>query len=160
MTLFGLYCLGLVVAPLVAFLLKRTLLRGETPAFVMEMPLYKMPSLRLIVRRSFDSGWMFVKRAGTLILATMIVVWACSIFPAAGVRRKIEARRDGSRTTWKKPGKAGKARTTRQRKRIRNSPTLRKMKVLKEEDKKSTNCAASGRAKASGPGGQIHRAGV
>jgi ferrous iron transport protein B len=81
LTLFGLYCIGLVVAPLVAFLLKRTLLRGETPAFVMEMPLYKLPSLRLIVRRSFDSGWMFVKRAGTLILATMIVVWALLYFP-------------------------------------------------------------------------------
>jgi ferrous iron transport protein B len=91
LTLFALYCLGLVVAPLVAFMLKSTLLRGETPAFVMEMPLYKVPSIRLIVRRSFDSGWMFIKRAGTLILATMIVVWALLYFPNG---QEYEARID------------------------------------------------------------------
>ena len=73
--------LGLVVAPLVALLLKRTLLRGETPAFVMEMPLYKWPSLRTVLRRMFDSGWAFVCRAGTLILASMVLVWALLYFP-------------------------------------------------------------------------------
>ena len=35
-----------------------------------------------LLRRVFDSGWMFVNRAGTLILATMILVWACCISPA------------------------------------------------------------------------------
>ena len=84
LTLFGLYSIGLVVAPLMAFLLKQTLLRGQTPVFVMEMPLYKVPSLRLIWWRSLDSGWMFVRRAGTLILASMIVVWALLYFPSTG----------------------------------------------------------------------------
>ena len=84
LTLFGLYALGIVVAPLVAFLLKRTLLRGETPVFVMEMPLYKWPSARAVLRRMADSGWMFVRRAGTLILAAMIVVWARVVLPARG----------------------------------------------------------------------------
>ncbi len=82
LTLFGMYCIGLVLAPLIAFLLKRTLLRGETPVFVMEMPLYKTPSLRLIVRRAVEASWMFVRRAGTLILASMIVVWALLYFPS------------------------------------------------------------------------------
>lgn len=81
LVIFAMYCLGLVVAPLVAFFLKSTLLRGETPAFVMEMPLYKVPALRLVVRRSVESGWMFVRRAGTLILASMILVWALLYFP-------------------------------------------------------------------------------
>jgi ferrous iron transport protein B len=82
LTLFAMYAIGLVVAPLVALVLKRTLLRGETPVFVMEMPLYKAPSFRLVCRRMFDSGWMFVRRAGTLILASMIVVWALLYFPS------------------------------------------------------------------------------
>jgi ferrous iron transport protein B len=81
LVLFTMYMVGLVVAPLVAFLLKRTLLRGEPPVFVMEMPLYKWPSLRTVLRRMTDSGWMFVRRAGTLILAAMIVVWALLYFP-------------------------------------------------------------------------------
>jgi ferrous iron transport protein B len=82
LTLFGLYMIGLVLAPVMAFILKRTLLRGDAPIFVMEMPLYKRPSLRIIFRRAFDSGWMFVRRAGTLILASMVVIWALLYFPS------------------------------------------------------------------------------
>jgi ferrous iron transport protein B len=83
LTMFAMYSLGLVLAPLVALLLKRTLLRGETPLFVMEMPLYKRPSLRTVCRRMTDSSWAFLRRAGTLILATMIVVWALTYFPCS-----------------------------------------------------------------------------
>lgn len=79
--LFGLYLLGLVIAPLVAWTLKRTLLRGETPIFVMEMPAFKVPQIRAILRRMIDAGWAFIYRAGTMILATMILVWACLYFP-------------------------------------------------------------------------------
>jgi ferrous iron transport protein B len=81
--MFALYALGLVLAPLVALLLKRTLLRGDAPVFVMEMPAYKWPSLRQLLRRMFDSGWAFVRRAGTLILASMILVWALLYFPSS-----------------------------------------------------------------------------
>jgi len=81
LTLFAMYTIGLVLAPLVALCLKRTLLRGETPVFVMEMPLYKWPSLRTVVQRMTGAGWMFTRRAGTLILATMILVWALLYFP-------------------------------------------------------------------------------
>jgi ferrous iron transport protein B len=82
MTLFCLYLIGLVVAPLVALALKRTLLRGETPAFVLEMPMYKWPSLRTVGHRMNEAGWLFLRRAGSLILATMIVIWALLTFPA------------------------------------------------------------------------------
>lgn len=82
MVIFSMYAIGLIAAPLVAFALKRTLLKGETPAFVMEMPLYKAPSPWLVLRRSLEAGWMFVRRAGTIILASMIVVWALLYFPA------------------------------------------------------------------------------
>jgi ferrous iron transport protein B len=80
--LFAMYSIGLVVAPLVALALKRSLLRGETPAFVLEMPLYKWPSFRTVGHRVIESGWMFTRRAGTVILATMILVWALLYFPA------------------------------------------------------------------------------
>jgi ferrous iron transport protein B len=81
LTMFAMYAIGLIVAPLVALTLKRTFLRGETPVFVMEMPLYKVPSVRIVVRRMVDSGWAFLYRAGTLILASMILVWAVLYFP-------------------------------------------------------------------------------
>ena len=82
-TMFCMYAIGLVTAPLVALLLKRTLLRGETPVFVMEMPLYKWPAVRTVLTRVKDAGWAFLRRAGTLILAAMIVVWALLYFPRA-----------------------------------------------------------------------------
>ena len=81
--LFGMYMVGLVAAPLVALALKRTLLRGETPIFVMEMPAFKVPQLGTVLRRMFDAGWAFVYRAGTLILASMILIWAALYFPTA-----------------------------------------------------------------------------
>ncbi len=82
-TMFAMYAIGLVVAPLMALALKSTLLRGETPAFVMEMPLYKWPSWRNVLQRMTGSVGMFLRRAGTLILASMIVVWALLYFPAS-----------------------------------------------------------------------------
>lgn len=81
LTMFIMYLIGPAVAAAVALVLKRTLLRGETPVFVMEMPVYKWPSLRTVLRRIYDAGWAFVRRAGTIILATMVLVWALLNFP-------------------------------------------------------------------------------
>jgi ferrous iron transport protein B len=93
LVMFLMYMIGFVTAPLVALLLKRSVLRGETPAFVMEMPLYKWPMARTVLRRMLDSGWAFVRRAGTLILASMILVWALLYFPATDSSgRSYEAR--------------------------------------------------------------------
>ncbi len=79
--LFGMYMLGLIVAPLVALTLKRTLLRGATPIFVMEMPSFKCPQAKTVIRRMIDAGWAFVYRAGTFIFASMILIWALLYFP-------------------------------------------------------------------------------
>jgi ferrous iron transport protein B len=81
LVLFGLYMIGFTVAPLVALLLKRTLLRGETPVFVMELPAYRRPKLGAVLRRMLEAGWAFIRRAGTIILAAMILVWALLYFP-------------------------------------------------------------------------------
>lgn len=76
MTFFGAF-----VAIPVAWLLKKTLFRGETPPFVMELPSYKWPSPRIVLLRVYDSARAFVVRAGTLIFATSILIWAASYFP-------------------------------------------------------------------------------
>jgi ferrous iron transport protein B len=82
LAMFAMYGIGLLVAPAVALLLKRTLLRGETPVFVMEMPMYKLPAWRTVLRRMTDSAWAFLRRAGTFILASMVLVWALLYFPS------------------------------------------------------------------------------
>lgn len=81
LALFSMYMIGFTIAPLVALALKRTLLRGATPVFVMELPAYKRPTLRGVLRRMWDAGFAFVARAGKIILATMVLVWAALYFP-------------------------------------------------------------------------------
>jgi ferrous iron transport protein B len=96
LVLFAMSSLGAIVAVPCAWLLKKTFFRGETPPFVMELPSYKLPSPRVVLHRAYDRGKAFVTRAGTLIFATSIVVWAAGYFPANHserdtVVRQIEA---------------------------------------------------------------------
>lgn len=81
LAIFAMYLLGLLAAPLVALALKRTLLRGATPVFVLEMPAYQWPSWQLVIQRMFERGRAFVQRAGTVILASMVLIWALLYFP-------------------------------------------------------------------------------
>ena len=81
LVLFAMSCLGLIVAVPSAWLLKRTFFKGEASAFVMELPDYRLPSPFLVLRRVYESSLAFVMRAGTLIFATTILVWAAGYFP-------------------------------------------------------------------------------
>ncbi len=80
--LFVMTFFGAAVAVPIAWLFKKTLFKGETPPFVMELPSYKIPSPRIVLHRVFDRATAFVMRAGTLILATSIVIWSASYFPS------------------------------------------------------------------------------
>lgn len=95
--MFSMYLVGILAAVVVAFTLKRTLLRGPTPPFVLELPTYKMPSPRTVIYRMLDRGWAFVKNAGTLIVAVSIIVWAALYYPhdAAVVEAPYAAQRIG-----------------------------------------------------------------
>ncbi len=81
LVLFAMYSIGIIVAIGIAWLLKKTLLRGETPPFVLELPSYKMPSLRTVGYRMAERGWAFLARAGTVIFAVTIVIWALAYYP-------------------------------------------------------------------------------
>jgi ferrous iron transport protein B len=86
LVLLAMYSIGVIVAIGVAWLLKKTLLRGSTPPFVLEMPSYKWPSLRTVGYRMFERGWAFVARAGTVIFAVTIVIWALAYYPRSNDR--------------------------------------------------------------------------
>jgi ferrous iron transport protein B len=96
LTLFGMYLIGPITAVVVALLLKKTFLKGPTPPFVMELPPYKIPSVRVVLHRMLERGWSFVLRAGTLIVAVAIVVWALLYFPhdPTAVANDLHARRE------------------------------------------------------------------
>jgi ferrous iron transport protein B len=77
----AMYTLGITVALIVAFILKRTLLKAPPPPFIMELPPYRMPSIRTVFQNMITRAWLFVKRAGTVILAISIILWALMYFP-------------------------------------------------------------------------------
>jgi ferrous iron transport protein B len=90
LVLFAMYSLGVFVAIGVAWLLKRTVLRGQTPPFVLELPSYKLPSLRTVTFRMAERGWAFLARAGTVIFAVTIVIWALAYYPRSDQRVAAE----------------------------------------------------------------------
>lgn len=77
----AMYALGIAVAVIVAFILKRTVLKAPPPPFLMELPPYRLPSLRTVLLNMMTRAWLFLKRAGTVILAISIILWALMYFP-------------------------------------------------------------------------------
>ena len=81
----ALYLLGTAAALLSAWLFKRTILRGETPLFMMELPPYRMPSVPQILQQMIQRAGIFLKRAGTVILGIAIILWFLASFPKVSV---------------------------------------------------------------------------
>ena len=77
----GAYGLGIVAALGMAFLFKRTILKGESKPLVLELPSYKVPSLRNALITMYDRAMVFVKKAGTVILAISVVLWWLATYP-------------------------------------------------------------------------------
>jgi ferrous iron transport protein B len=77
----GAYVLGLVAAVLAALTLKHTILKGETHPLVLELPSYKLPSLRTALLMMLDRAWVFIRKAGTVILLISIALWALATYP-------------------------------------------------------------------------------
>ena len=75
------YVTGIVLALVAARLLRATLFKGESTPFVMELPPYRMPTLRGLLTHMWQRGWMYLRKAGTIILAISIVLWALTSYP-------------------------------------------------------------------------------
>ena len=80
--MFSITLCGWAVALLVSLLLRKTVFRGESTPFVMELPPYRLPTLRSILTHTWERGWMYIKKAGTVILAISVILWAALTFPA------------------------------------------------------------------------------
>jgi ferrous iron transport protein B len=85
LTMLSMYLLGTIVALIMAWVFKRTLLKGEAPMLIMELPPYKRPLLRVVVRHMWDRSKLFLKRAGTVILGINIVLWGLATYPKTDV---------------------------------------------------------------------------
>ncbi len=90
--LFWLTLAAWVAALLVARLLRSTIIRGESTPFVMELPPYRLPTLQGLFIHTWEKAWQYIRKAGTLILAVSILIWAAMSFPAPPEASTQEAR--------------------------------------------------------------------
>jgi ferrous iron transport protein B len=89
------YLIGIVLAVLSAKVLRSTFLKGESVPFVMELPPYRMPTTKGVLIHMWERGWLYLKKAGTIILGISVLLWAMTTFP--GLPEDEEARFDMSR---------------------------------------------------------------
>ena len=88
------YCLGVFGAILTAIFFKRTLFRGPPAEFVMEMPPYHIPSLKVVFRGVANRLWIFIQSVGTTILTFSILIWVLASYPKVETNNKAEALRE------------------------------------------------------------------
>jgi ferrous iron transport protein B len=87
--IWSLYVLGIALAIVMGMIFKRTLFRGETPMFIMELPPYRMPSFKSLCLHTWEKGKHFLIKAGTYILAVSVFVWFLLNLPWG-----VESKRD------------------------------------------------------------------
>jgi len=100
LTLLSLYLFGLITALVMAWLFKKTFLRGAPPAFLLELPPYRRPSMKSILLQMWERSRLFLKQAGTFILGVSIVLWFLASYPRL---------KDGSPSEQLKQSFAGQA---------------------------------------------------
>ena len=81
LVLWVIYLIGIVMAIVIAKLLGMTVLKGESAPFVMELPPYRIPTLKGVLTQMWERSWLYLKKAGTIILFISIVMWALTVFP-------------------------------------------------------------------------------
>ena len=107
LVMLSMYLLGIVMALLMAWLFKKTLLKGETPMLIMELPPYKRPVLLVVLRHMWDRSKLFLKRAGTVILGINIILWFLASYPkSAEIEKSFDARRQAIESS-QPPGVTG-----------------------------------------------------
>ena len=106
------YVIGIVVAIVCINLLRKTILKGESVPFVMELPPYRIPTARGLLIHMWDRGWMYLRKAGTVILALSIVLWGLMSFPvppAAELEPLSESQQQAVSLQYSIAGRIGKA---------------------------------------------------
>jgi len=93
--LWFIYVFGVALALVLALLLRSTLLKGDDAPFVMELPPYRLPTLRGLVTKMTERSWLYVRKAGTVILGISIVLWFLTSYPKPGSYRVDEQAKAG-----------------------------------------------------------------
>ena len=80
-TMWLIYIIGVAVALIAARIMKKTLFKGDGEVYLMELPPYRLPTLKSLMLHMWDRGRMYVQKAGTIILVASIILYICNTFP-------------------------------------------------------------------------------
>jgi len=80
--LFSVYLIGIILAIIMAKVFRTWVLPGESEPFVMELPSYRLPTFKSILLHMWERAWLYLKKAGTVILGASVVMWMLFTFPA------------------------------------------------------------------------------
>ena len=99
----SLYAIGLLVAIIVSKIFSTIVIKGEDTPFVMELPPYRWPTAKAIVRHTWEKGKEYLKKMGGIILVASIIVWALGYFGPSGVAPEMEQSYIGLMGQWIAP---------------------------------------------------------
>jgi ferrous iron transport protein B len=107
--MFIMYILSIIIALSVAKLLSKTILNGEASHFVMELPPYHLPTLKNLFLKMWERGWMYVRKAGTVIILISIIVWFVFEYPKPPVNENLsQSEQAAAQIKHSFAGKAGR----------------------------------------------------
>ena len=78
----SIYAIGIVIAVLSSLLLKKVLFKGSEAPFVMELPPYRIPTTRSVIKHMWNKGSQYLRKMGTVILVASVIVWALGYYPS------------------------------------------------------------------------------
>jgi ferrous iron transport protein B len=88
--IFSIYVIGIVMAVLFAKVLRATRFKGEAEPFVMELPVYRLPTAKGVAFHMWDRTWQYIKKAGTVIVAVSVIMWILFTFPRVGLTQQAD----------------------------------------------------------------------
>lgn len=105
LVMLSMYFLGTITALVMAWVFKRTILKSAPPLLILELPPYKRPSFKLVLRHVWERARLFLQKAGTVILGINILLWFLATYPRnTEVEHAFNARRDAVRIQSAAPG--------------------------------------------------------
>ena len=81
LVMFSLYLLGILVALIVGLILQKTVMKGESSSFVIEMPPYHIPTVKGVVIHALEHGGLFLRKAGFIIFPAVLLIWLLATLP-------------------------------------------------------------------------------
>lgn len=81
LVVWSMYLIGIIIAIILALVLRKSILQGPSGHFVMELPPYRLPSLKTVVIHTWEHGRLFLVRAGTIIFGVVVLIWLLSSLP-------------------------------------------------------------------------------